>query len=62
MFSRPAQSQHIPQMLASANKGCADTEKMVVVIQDQQRRVWDLERRKGVSMQISEEVRRGAWG
>lgn len=62
VFSRPAQSQHIPQMLDSANKGCADIEKTVVVIQDQQRREWDLKRRRGVSMQISEEVKRRAWG
>lgn len=32
MFSRPAQAQHIPQILASANKGCAHTGKRVVVV------------------------------
>lgn len=32
MFPRPAQSQHIPQILASANKGCAHTGKRVVVV------------------------------
>lgn len=32
VFSRPAQSQHIPKMLASANKGSAHTEKKGVMV------------------------------